>query len=100
VPWVAEIAAVEGECLRIDLTVQAVDLEAVLIAPNGAVYRNNNRLVGDLRPLIKVNTVLATGWHTLQISQADGLPVNTDFTLFYGRYTAANVNCVPGTSPF
>ena len=99
VPWVAEIAARKDECLRIDLTIQSVDLEAVLIAPSGAVYRKDNRSPGDLKPLIKAKKVPVSGWYTLQISQKDGLPVNTDFTLLYGRYPAGDGNCLLGTDP-
>jgi hypothetical protein len=101
VPWVAEIAVGQGECLRVDITAQAVDLEAVLIAPNVAVHRNDNRAAGNLRPLIKLNNAPRSGWYTLQISQASGLPVNTDFTLAFGRYVTNNVaNCLPATPSF
>ena len=43
VPWVAEIGVRQGECLRIDVTSQGTDLEAVLIAPSGTVWHKNNR---------------------------------------------------------
>jgi hypothetical protein len=101
VPWVAQIAVREGECLRVDVTDQAVDLEAVLIAPNGTVYRNNNRAGDDLKPLIKVNGAPQNGWYTLQLSHAAGSPVNTDFTLAFGRYFLNDPNhCTPGTAGF
>jgi hypothetical protein len=101
VPWVTQIAVRQGECLRIDVTDQDTDLEAVLIAPNGTVYRNNDRAGGDLRPLIKVNGAPQHGWYTLQLSQAAGLPVNTDFTLAFGRYFLNDPHhCTPGTVGF
>jgi hypothetical protein len=104
VPWVAEIAVERTPnndvCLRIDVTAQGTDLEAVLIAPDGRVFRNDNRAPGDLKPLIKVDAPPRSGWYTLQLSQAGGLPVNADFTLAFGRYKKPNANCVPATSSF
>jgi hypothetical protein len=85
-PWVAQIATRPGECLRIEVTEQDTDLEAVLIAPNGTTWRSDNRPNGDLRPLIALNGAPQNGWYTLQLSHAAGLPVNTDFTLEFGRY--------------
>jgi hypothetical protein len=99
VPWVAEIEVGRGECLRLDVTTQGADLEAVLTAPNGTVYRNNDRASGDSRPLIKLNFAPQNGWYTLQLSQASGSPVNVDFTLAFGKYASGNVaNCLPATS--
>ena len=41
VPCLAQIEGPHGACLRIDVTEQGTDLEAVLSAPNGMVWRNN-----------------------------------------------------------
>jgi hypothetical protein len=86
-PWVAQIAARQGECLRIDVTAQGTDLEAVLIAPDGSwTWRDDNRSSSDLKPLIITYAVPQYGWYTLQLSHAAGSPVNADFTLYFGRY--------------
>jgi hypothetical protein len=86
-PWVAQIAARRDECLRIDVTAQGTDLEAVLIAPDGSrIWRNDNRSSSDLKPLIITYAVPQYGWYTLQLSHAAGSPVNADFTLYFGRY--------------
>lgn len=95
VPWVAQIAARQGECLRIDVIAQGTDLEAVLIAPDGnRTWRNDNRSTSDLKPLIMTYGVPQNGWYTLQLSHAAGAPANADFTLFFGRYPVNDqLNC-------
>jgi hypothetical protein len=99
-PWVGQIGANQGECLRIDIIEQDVDLEAVLIGPNGRVWINNDRTAVDQRPLIRVNGVPQSGWYTLQLSHEAGLPVNADFTLAFGRYPLNEAaNCQPGLLP-
>jgi hypothetical protein len=99
-PWVAQIVAREGECLRIEVTRQGnADLEAVLIAPNGAVFRNDNISAENTLPRIKVDPAPRTGWYTLQLSQENGAPVIADFTLVFGRYNGNNMNCKPPTLP-
>jgi hypothetical protein len=80
-------------CLRVDIINQVRDLEMVLIAPSGIVYRNDDRAIGDLRPLLKV-TNAQEGWYTVQIAMFDGSAQNSDFAIQVGRYTSAtNPNC-------
>jgi hypothetical protein len=94
-PWVAQIAGVQGECLRIEVTSQGADLEAVLISPSGVVQINSRGVSGGLGPLIIINGVPQHGWYTLQLSHQTGLPVNADFTLAFGRYPLNNnPNCL------
>ena len=98
-PWVAQIAAREGECLRIDVTEQGANLEAVLISPSGGFWRNSNGVAGGQGPVLKINYIPQNGWFTLQLSHQDGLPVNADFALAFGRYLTNSDNCLPATQP-
>src|SRR5262249_17190737 len=64
-PWTGEVFASAGECLRLDVLHQPPtpftgDLEMVVVAPNGAVYRNDDQMPVEnplcpLCPLVKVN---------------------------------------------
>ncbi len=103
-PWVIELFANSGTCLRIQVTAQTTDLEAVLIAPDGTVYRNDDGGGAcPTCPLIKVDPTPDRGWYTLQISHFAGDPVEANFTLQYALYTpsspAGNPNCFSPTPP-
>jgi hypothetical protein len=110
-PWVIELFAFAGKCLRVDVTAQNADLQAVLIAPNGNVYRNDDSGgIGPcpLCPLIKVDPTPGfdpadpfrnRGWYTLQIAPFGGAAVGANFTLLYGHYPAGNPNCAGATVP-
>lgn len=99
-PFLAQIYAGSGECIRVDLTGPNgsgnSDFEMVLTAPNGTVWRNDNR-PGATNPLIKVDSAPNNGWYTLQVSQSAGAlsPAGSHQTIFgaYGRYNASNINC-------
>ena len=103
-PWVIELFANPGTCLRAEVTAQGADLEAVLIAPNGNVYRNDDSGLAPcpLCPLIKVNPTPgpSRGWYTLQIAHFSGTPVDANFALLYGLYPAGNPNCAGPTLAF
>jgi hypothetical protein len=109
-PWVIEIFAFAGKCLRADVTAQGADLQAVLIAPDGTVYRNDDSGVAPcpLCPLIKVDPTPGLvptdpfrnrGWYTLQIAPFGGAAVDVNFTLLYGHYPQGNPNCASPTLP-
>ena len=100
-PWVAQVFAAKGECLRLRVTAQSTDTEMVVIAASGGAYRNNNSNIAPCPacPLIKLRTGKVGGWHTVQISQKGGAPVSSTFTLSYGRYDSANPNCNSPTPP-
>ena len=74
------------------------DFELVAVAPNGQVFRNDDRVAGDRRPLVKVAGTLP-GWYTVQVSEFAGHAVDADFTLAFGRYNNGNANCAPATTP-
>jgi len=98
-PWVVEVYAGVGECLRLFVTTTAFDAKITVMAPNGAVYRDDDS-GGSLRPLVKIGGAPVQGWYTVQVAHYAGMPQNANFTLLYGRYTAGNVNCANPTSPF
>lgn len=95
-PWTAEIRATAGRCLRLDVTQQTADLEIVVVAPNGVVYRNDDS--NGLRPLVKINPT-ATGFYTVQIAQWAGSVTESTFQLAFGVYTLNNANCAGATQP-
>jgi hypothetical protein len=98
-PWIGALYAGTGECLRLDVTSQQVDLEIVAVAPSGAVFRNDDRAgPADRRPLVKINGT-QNGWYTVQVSEFAGSPVQASFTLAYGRYNLNNPNCSAPTGP-
>ena len=98
-PWVAELYAGVGECVRLFVTTTAFDAKLTVIAPNGTVYRDDDG-GGSLRPLVKIASAPVQGWYTVQVAHWAGQPQNANFTLLYGRYTAGNPNCANPTPPF
>jgi len=96
-PFILQVFSTGSECVRLAVTSQGTDLEAVLVSPSGAVWKDDDG-GGSLRPLIKANTDVR-GWYTLQIARYNGTAANADFTLNYGRYPSGNVNCSAPTTP-
>jgi len=97
-PWVGQLYAGEGECLRLAVSTSAFDAKLTVFAPTGAVYRDDDGN-GDLRPLVKIGSAPVSGWYTVQVAQFNGLPVNQPFHMLYGRYIGGNVNCANETVP-
>jgi hypothetical protein len=91
--WDINVFSFGGECIRLDVTSQGTDLEMVVVAPNGTVYRNDDRAISDLRPLVKIDPSPNNGWYTVHLARFDGSAVNANFVLLYGRYNSGNVNC-------
>ena len=110
-PWITEVLARRGECLRLDVTRplasddeddEDLDLELVVISPDGIVYRNDDRdelRPDDLRPLVKIANTPSTGWYTVRVAHYLGAGDQTNFTLLYARYTTGNANCADPTPP-
>jgi len=107
--WIANFAGGVGQCLRFDVTVPSaavavgnLDLELVVVAPNGTVFRNDDRSPGvDRRPLVEIDPAPNNGWYTVHIAQFSGTPVNLNFVLLHGVYNSGNPNCsspTPGAS--
>jgi hypothetical protein len=99
--WIAEVFAGAGRCLRIDVFSEFTDLQTVVVAPNGAVFRNDNRAgAADRRPLVKIASTPNNGWYTVSIGQSAGAAVSGNFSLAYGNYNAGNPNCSSPTPVF
>ncbi len=107
-PFIIQVHSSPQYCLRLDVLKETtaggspVDLEMVLVGPDGRVWRNNNRSILDPRPLIVVPRG-AQGWYTVHISTATGVIVpagsHLNVDLAYGRYTSLrNINCRPATN--
>ena len=103
-PWIANFAGNTGQCLRFDLlspsgTTSSEDLEIVVVAPNGTVFRNDDRNgASDRRPLVKIDPVPTNGWYTVHVAQFSGAPSNLNFVLLHGVYNSGNPNCSSPTS--
>lgn len=100
VPFTLQVIGDVNSCLRLDLAGQEADMEMVVVAPNGAVYRNDNRSFGDLRPLIKIAPTPVGAFYTVHISPSNGILQASRFpsiTLYYGQYNNGNPNCANPT---
>src|SRR5437016_14623116 len=59
-PWVIQVYAGAGECLRLFVDSAGFDAKLVAVAPDGIVFRDDNS-GGQGRPLVKVART-AQGW--------------------------------------
>ena len=95
--------AAPGECVRFDLAAPShpsPDMELVVVAPNGTVFRNDDRSgVADRRPLVKIASAPNNGWYTVHVAQFAGAATETNILLLYGRYPRGNANCGGATGP-
>jgi hypothetical protein len=98
--WDINVFSSGDECIRLDVISQNTDLEMVVVAPNGTVYRNDDRTVLDARPLVKIDPTPNNGWYTVHLARFDGSAVNANFVLLYGRHNSGNVNCSNPTQGF
>src|SRR3954451_21109817 len=71
VPFTSEVFGDVGNCIRLDVTAQSSDMEIVLVSPSGSVWRNDDRVSGDLRPLITARADVK-GYYTVQINYYSG----------------------------
>ena len=97
--WVANVFAQPRECMRLEVVSQDADLEMVVVAPNGSVFRDDDGGIGT-RPLVRIASTPNNGWYTVHLASFSGAAVNANFTLLYGRYTGGNSNCSGATRPF
>ncbi|PON19139.1 hypothetical protein C2W62_04275 [Candidatus Entotheonella serta] len=99
--WVVNLFSDIGQCMRFEVLAQDTDLEMVVVAPNGQVFRDDDS-AGDRRPLVKIASALNVGWYTVQVSSFDGMPpalAISNFVFSHGVYTPGNANCASATSP-
>ncbi len=97
-PFVVQVYAREGECLRLDIDVQTEDMAILLLSPSvnfGLLNDDRDFAGGDTRPLIATEPIPWTGWYTVVVSYFDLDKRVARFNLNYGRYPAGNLNCQP-----
>ncbi|WP_028535678.1 hypothetical protein [Paludibacterium yongneupense] len=102
-PFVIQVHGSPQYCTRLDVFQQNADMQMVVVAPDGTVWKNDDRVPGDLRPLVVIPAGVQ-GWYTVQVSlyggrtTAPGVHYNAD--LAYGRYTSTtNPNCANPSRP-
>jgi hypothetical protein len=96
-PFLLQVFASEGECLRLDVDGQSDDTTMLLATPSvnfGVVNDDRDFDGGDLRPLILVDPVPWSGWYTVAVSYFELDNRRVKFNLKYGRYPSGNPNCV------
>jgi hypothetical protein len=97
VPWLASVNARAGECIRLEVLVANQDLETVVIAPDGSMWRDDDS-IGN-RPIVSFVAPMS-GWYSVQVAHFAGSTVKSLFAMAYGRYTSpANPNCGSSTPP-
>ena len=70
------------------------------MAPNGTVFRNDDRNgAADRRPLVKIASAPNNGSCTVHVAQFAGAATETNIVLLYGRYPRGNANCGGATGP-
>jgi hypothetical protein len=95
-PFLLQVFASEGECLRLDIDGQSDDTTMLLATPSvnfGVVNDDRDFDGGDFRPLITVDPVPWSGWYTVAVSYFDLDNRRVKFNLKYGRYPSGNPNC-------
>ena len=100
--WTINALARTGECVRFDLISPpspSPDLEMIVVAPNGSVFRNDDRSPTDRRPLVKIGPAPTPGWYRVVVTQFAGTPIDVFTVLLYGRCSPSNPNCNNPTAP-
>jgi hypothetical protein len=93
-PFVSQIFARAGECLRLDVTQETADTALRVVGPTvNFTAGNNNREAGDTRPLLRLDDLPSTGWYTVLVSLQGAGNTVARFRLDYGRYPGGNPNC-------
>jgi hypothetical protein len=93
-PFVTQIFARAGECLRLDVSQQSADTALRVVGPTvNVTFGNNNRKASDTRPLLRLDELVATGWYTVLVSFQGAGSTLVRFRLDYGRYPGGNANC-------
>lgn len=102
-PFEIQVYAAANQCLRLEVTqsVQNIDLEMVVRAPNGSIYRNDDGSGGGVfaNPVVKINGTPNAGWYSVSINHWLGTASYADFVMLYGRYNVNNINCSGATAP-
>ena len=94
-PWVGQIGALAGGCMRFHVITQAHDLAMSVVAPNGQVFTNDSGGVAACPACPRVVVANSqNGYYTVVISQRSGVAVEANFLLRAGFYSSGNApNC-------
>ena len=96
-PFVSQLYARTGECLRLDVTQQSANTAIFVVAPRGnAGATSTDRDPGvDERPLLMLDNLPWTGWYTVIVGFEGAGNTVVRARLDYGRYPGGNANCQP-----
>lgn len=94
IPWTIQVFARQGECLRLDVIREQVDLVMGVIAPGGAYFFNDDKggAPCPVCPRVVIGDTPTSGWYTVHVSNFFGQEGSV-FTLRYGLYNRGNPNC-------
>jgi hypothetical protein len=102
-PWVGLFAAGDpaghrAECLRVEVEQSNADLALTVIAPDGAVFTDDDSGSCSRCPLVVIDNILENAAFTVVVNGFSGTPVEENFVLRVGRYRpAGNPNCANPT---
>jgi hypothetical protein len=99
--FIVNVYASAHECLRLEVVSAEEDLAMAVLAPTTLTPNTweDDDSAGDLHPRVIINDTPIAGWYTVLLRVWDGISVDADFTMQYGRYPRGNINCQPETFP-
>jgi hypothetical protein len=96
-PWVGVFRVAGAKCLRLDIVASDQDLAMTVVAPNGAVFTDDDSGTCSHCPRVVIPTT-DDGAYTVILNHFSGTTVESGFTLMAGRYVKTrNVNCASPT---
>jgi hypothetical protein len=95
--WNQEVYATVGECVRLDVVTESVDMNMTVTAPDGRVYFNEDKGPSNKRPRVEIASAPNTGWYNVSVGPSSGASGDARFAMSYGRYSAGNPNCANAT---
>jgi hypothetical protein len=99
-PWTGLVYAAKGECLRLHVVQQSIDLAINAVSPETQfMYRNDDSSGAGcpLCPLVKIDPGATGGWYGVVISSPILGTADASFKLRIGRYNTGNPNCAGPT---
>lgn len=100
-PFVIQVYAAKDECLRLDVDNASDDLAMTIVSPDPqrAYFNDDDVATASNTPLVKIDPVPVSGWHTVHVNGQSGQSGSVSFRLRYGRYPGGNANCANPTAP-
>jgi len=99
VGWVAQVAGIAGNCLRLHVVTQTTDLAMSVVAPDGVVFTNDTGGVASCPACPRVVVAASrTGVYTMVLNNRTGTAVPASFQLRAGLYSSGNPNCAAPTT--